>query len=67
MKSCKQASFLMSKKLDTSLSIIESISLKIHLAMCKSCAECDSQLLSIHTLCQKRHIDTSMKNTDTTQ
>lgn len=66
MKSCKQASFLMSKKLDTSLSFIESISLKIHLVLCKSCAECDSQLLSIHTLCQKRHIDIATKDNDST-
>ena len=66
MKSCKQASLLMSKKLDIPLSVMESISLKIHLALCKSCAECDSQLLSIHTLCQKRHIDTSIKDNDAT-
>lgn len=66
MKSCKQASFLMSKKLDTSLSLIETISLKIHLALCKNCTECDSQLLSIRTLCQKRHIDIATKDNDTT-
>lgn len=66
MNSCKQASFFMSKKLDTSLSFIESISLKLHLMMCKNCAECNSQLQSIHTLCQKRHIDTSDKDNDTT-
>ena len=66
MKSCKQASFLMSKKLDTALTLTESISLKIHVVMCKSCAECDSQLLSIHTLCQKRHVDITDKDNDAT-
>ena len=62
MKSCKQASFLMSKRLDTHLSLIESISLRIHLRLCKNCSECNSHLLSIHTLCQKRHIDLEDKD-----
>jgi hypothetical protein len=59
MKSCKEASFLMSKRLDTPLSMSEQISLRIHLTLCTNCRECNRHLHSIHSLCQKRRSDTT--------
>lgn len=55
MKSCKKASYLISKELDVPLNSKEKLALMLHLVMCKKCANCKQQLHSIHQLCQQRH------------
>ncbi|MDN3521732.1 zf-HC2 domain-containing protein [Halomonas ramblicola] len=41
--SCKEATRLMSKRLDTRLTWRESLSLRLHLAMCRACSRCQAQ------------------------
>jgi len=55
MKSCKKASFLMSKQLDAPLSLTEKLSLSVHIAMCKNCSRCNQQLKQIQNTCRQRH------------
>ncbi|WP_279586991.1 zf-HC2 domain-containing protein [Modicisalibacter xianhensis] len=45
---CREATQLMSKRLDTSLGFQERMSLKFHLAMCGACRNCNQQFQLIH-------------------
>ncbi len=40
--SCREATRLMSKQLDTRLTWRESLSLRLHLTMCRACARCQT-------------------------
>jgi len=57
MKSCKKATYLMSKQLDAQLGFSEKLSLKIHLMMCGNCHRCNKQLQTVHHLCAQRSTD----------
>ncbi|MFC3284927.1 zf-HC2 domain-containing protein [Litchfieldella rifensis] len=62
MMMCKEATRLMSKRLDTPLSFQEKLSLKLHLAMCDACQECNRQFTLLHEVGPKFEelvIDTS--------
>lgn len=48
MMMCEEATRLMSKQLDTSLTFQEKLSLKLHLAMCHACSRCDQQFRLLH-------------------
>lgn len=48
MMMCKEATRLMSKRLDAPLSFQEKLSLKLHLAMCDACTECNRQFALLH-------------------
>lgn len=48
MMMCKEATCLMSKQLDTSLTFQEKLSLKLHLAMCHACTQCNRQFRLLH-------------------
>ncbi len=48
MMMCKEATRLMSKRLDAPLSFQEKLSLKLHLAMCDACTECNKQFALLH-------------------
>ncbi len=48
MMMCKEATRLMSKRLDAPLSFQEKLSLKLHLAMCDACTECNKQFTLLH-------------------
>ncbi|MBZ9539617.1 zf-HC2 domain-containing protein [Modicisalibacter tunisiensis] len=50
MLMCREATRLMSKRLDTSLSFQERMSLKFHLAMCGACRNCNQQFQLLHGL-----------------
>jgi predicted anti-sigma-YlaC factor YlaD len=54
MKSCKKASYLMSKKLDTDLALMDRLSLRMHLMMCSKCSRCNRQMGFLHETCRKR-------------
>lgn len=54
MKSCKKASFLMSKQLDTPLSLTEKLSLNVHIVMCKNCSRCNQQFKQVQNTCRRR-------------
>jgi predicted anti-sigma-YlaC factor YlaD len=45
MPSCRQVSDLLSERLDRKLRPMERLRLRMHLAMCKSCARVEGQLL----------------------
>jgi hypothetical protein len=64
MKSCIQATYLMSKKLDTQLTLLEKMSLRMHLFMCGNCNLCNDQLTTIHDLCSQRITDIHLKGRD---
>lgn len=57
MKSCKSASFLMSKQLDTPLTTREKLALKVHLMMCRNCSRCNEQLQFLHSTCNLRYAE----------
>ena len=48
MLMCREATQLMSKRLDTSLGFQERMSLKFHLAMCGACRNCNQQFQLLH-------------------
>lgn len=48
MLMCKQATRLMSLKQDRPLRLGERLSLRLHLAMCGACRECDRQFSLLH-------------------
>ncbi|WP_240618161.1 zf-HC2 domain-containing protein [Halomonas heilongjiangensis] len=48
MMMCKEATRLMSRQLDTSLTFQEKLSLKLHLAMCHACSRCNQQFRLLH-------------------
>ncbi|MDR5865529.1 zf-HC2 domain-containing protein [Halomonas koreensis] len=48
MMMCKQATRLMSLKRDRPLTFRERLSLRLHLAMCDGCRECDRQFGLLH-------------------
>lgn len=48
MLMCREATRLMSKKLDAPLGFQERMSLKFHLAMCGACKNCNHQFQLIH-------------------
>ncbi|WP_136248202.1 zf-HC2 domain-containing protein [Halomonas borealis] len=48
MLMCQQATRLMSLKLDRPLRLGERLSLRLHLAMCGACRECDRQFTLLH-------------------
>lgn len=53
MINCKQASQLISRGLDTTLSKRERFALKIHLLMCKYCSRFRQQLIAINVTISK--------------
>lgn len=53
--SCKEATFLVSKKQETSISLFKSIQLKMHLLMCKFCALFNKQSNLIHHELKRRN------------
>ncbi|MEQ6889993.1 zf-HC2 domain-containing protein [Halomonas sp. CS7] len=48
MMMCKEATRLMSLRQDRPLSFQEKLSLRLHLAMCSACRECDRQFTLLH-------------------
>lgn len=48
MMMCKEATRLMSLKRDRPLTFQERLSLRLHLAMCDACRECDRQFELLH-------------------
>lgn len=50
MPTCKKSSHLISQSLDRRLKFKESVSLRFHLLLCKSCRIIDRQLNFLHTL-----------------
>lgn len=48
MLMCKEATRLMSLKLDRKLNFQERISLRLHISMCHACRECDRQFTLLH-------------------
>ncbi|WP_242457943.1 zf-HC2 domain-containing protein [Halomonas sp. YLGW01] len=53
MMMCKQATRLMSKRLDAPLSLRERFSLRFHLGMCGACRHCDRQFELLHLAGQR--------------
>jgi len=53
MLTCKEASYLASKKLDKNLSFRENLDFKLHTLMCCFCRRYASEISSLHTLLQK--------------
>lgn len=48
MVMCKEATRLMSKRLDTRLRLSERLSLRFHTSMCSACRRCDRQFELLH-------------------
>lgn len=48
MMMCKEATRLMSKRLDAPLSFSQRLSLGMHLAMCGACKRCNRQFALLH-------------------
>lgn len=48
MMMCKEATRLMSLRQDRPLTFQERLSLRLHLAMCAACRECDRQFTLLH-------------------
>ncbi|XKE44735.1 zf-HC2 domain-containing protein [Halomonas organivorans] len=48
MMMCKEATRLMSLKRDRRLTFQERLSLRLHLAMCGACRQCDRQFALLH-------------------
>ncbi|MFG6157428.1 zf-HC2 domain-containing protein [Halomonas sp. 1390] len=48
MMMCKEATRLMSLRQDRPLTFQERLSLRLHLAMCGACRECDRQFTLLH-------------------
>ncbi|MFY0992076.1 zf-HC2 domain-containing protein [Halomonas sp. C05BenzN] len=59
MMMCKEATRLMSRQLDTSLTFQEKLSLKLHLAMCSACSQCNQQFRLLHQT--GRHFEISLE------
>ncbi len=53
MLTCKEASFLASKKLDKNLTIKEHFNLSLHLTMCALCRHYAKEIEALHKLMQK--------------
>jgi hypothetical protein len=50
MISCREASRLMSEKMDRGLGLAERLSLGLHLAMCKGCSMISKQIIGLRKL-----------------
>jgi len=50
---CREASFLIEKRLHTKLSLKEAIQLRAHLSLCKLCHIYDKKARALHQLLQK--------------
>lgn len=65
MMNCKQASQLISRTLDETLSIRERFALKLHLYLCKYCSRFSQQLhnlhIALHNMGKSIEDDTSIK------
>ncbi|RDB44074.1 zf-HC2 domain-containing protein [Halomonas sp. DQ26W] len=48
MMMCKEATHLMSRQLEVPLTFQEKLSLKLHLAMCSACTQCNQQFHLLH-------------------
>lgn len=55
MMMCKEATRLMSLRQDRPLDFQERLSLRLHLAMCGACRECNRQFTLLHSV--GRHFD----------
>lgn len=53
MLTCKEASFLASKKLDKKLTFRERIDFSLHIAMCSLCRNYAKEIKTLHRLMQK--------------
>lgn len=54
MSSCKHATELVSKELDSELKIGQKLWLKTHLLMCRDCRECQRQMKLLEEACDIR-------------
>lgn len=54
MVMCREATRLMSKRLDTRLRLSEKLSLKFHTSMCSACRRCDRQFELLHRAGERR-------------
>lgn len=65
MMNCKQASQLISRTLDETLSLRERFALKLHLYLCKYCSRFSQQLhslhIALHNMSKSIEDDTSIK------
>ncbi|ALM53503.1 zf-HC2 domain-containing protein [Halomonas huangheensis] len=50
MMMCRAATRLMSKQLDGPLSVRETLTLRVHVMMCKACRRCQQQFGMLHDL-----------------
>lgn len=48
MMMCREATRLMSKRLDATLGLGERLSLRVHLGMCHACRHCNAQFDLLH-------------------
>jgi len=53
MLTCKQVSYLASKKLDKKLTLIEQLSFSLHIMMCKLCREYARDISALHQFVSK--------------
>ncbi|OOY38411.1 hypothetical protein BOV90_01485 [Solemya velum gill symbiont] len=53
MLSCKDATKLVSQKQDAQLSLMQRISLSLHLMMCSGCKNYERQIDVIHKACRR--------------
>lgn len=53
MLTCKEASFLASKKLDGKLSFAETIQFKLHTLLCGFCRRYAAEISKLHTMMKK--------------
>lgn len=63
MLNCKDATRKISEAQDRSLSLVEKLQLKIHLAMCSGCSNFGKQVDFLRTAC-KRYPDKLMHDSD---
>ncbi len=57
MLTCKEASFLVSKNLDTHLSWHDRVVLRVHFLRCKICRSYARDINQLHELMRNHHID----------
>jgi predicted anti-sigma-YlaC factor YlaD len=53
MLNCKQAAALMSQRMDKELGMLQKMSLRVHLMMCKGCRNFSKQMGFLRESCRK--------------
>lgn len=61
MMSCKQATHLLSQRLDRKLSARETMSLKFHLMMCTGCTNFRNNMTFLRQACERVVADAKVK------